>query len=150
MLESAVCVQIKSQLFLPLLKEDDAFIFLLLCACCHQPLVSWDQRSLHSSYIYFVRPWNPAKSFYGFDSYSLPPRQRHKRGREHFSFTFIQEGAAARRRQQERCFPSFYSFPTRRNSRENVVNVLLHPHGFWGCSRCFLLSVYLESWQNHS
>lgn len=91
-----------------MLKEDDSFTFLLFCPCCHQSLISSDQRPLHSCYIYFVHQWNPVKAFYGFDSYSLPPRQR-ERERKNTSFTFIHEGAAARRWQQERCFSLFLS-----------------------------------------
>lgn len=55
---------------------------LLLCPCCDQPLVSSDQRPLHSCYSYLVHQWNPVKAFYGVDSSSPSPKQHHKRERE--------------------------------------------------------------------
>lgn len=112
---------------------------LLLCPCCDQPLVSSDQRPLHSRYIYFVHQWNPVKAFYGFDSSSPLPKQHHKRETAREENTSLSplltkelQHASDSRRDVLLC-----SRPTGWDSQENISNALLHPHRF--CTRSHFL-----------
>lgn len=94
-----------------------------------------DQTPLHSCYIYSVHQWNPVKALYGFDSYSLPPRQRHKKEREQTIFFHLD----SRRSCSTQVTAGEMFFSVRWDSQENIINVLLHPRGFYVCSHFFFL-----------